>query len=198
MSKFAKARGLGLMLFLAHFTAVLAASGCGDAGPRRKQGAQHPAVGQPLLYLDLEPLTGDGTTMTKESLHGRVTLMNFWATWCPPCRMEFPHLAAMTKKLSSESKFQFLSVNTDDETLEDARELAQKFLLEQGVSHPTWADLSRGTWAGASRQFDASGIPLTIVLDSEGIVRGIWNGYVRGDEAAMEKLVRELLQTPAS
>ena len=168
-------------------------SGCGGSGPRSQSGAQHPAAGQPLIFLDLEPLTGDGVAITKESLAGRVTLMNFWASWCPPCKIEFPHLAAMTKKLSSESKFQFLSVNTDEEELEDARELAKKFLLEQGVSHPTWVDPTRGTWAGLARHFGASGIPLTAVIDAQGVVRGLWNGYLRGDEVAMEALVRELL-----
>lgn len=169
-------------------------SGCGGTGPRKQQGAQHPAAGQPLLFLDLEPLTGDGATISNSSLAGRVTLMNFWATWCGPCRLEFPHMATLVKKLSAESKFQFFSVNTDDETPAEARELAKKFLLEQGASHPTWIDPTRGTWSGLAQHFGVSGIPLTIVIDSQGIVRGIWNGYVRGDEAAMEALVRELLQ----
>jgi len=178
-----------LLLFVSKFIV-----GCGGTGPRTQQGAQHPAAGQPMVYLDLEPLTGDGQAITKESLAGRVTLINFWATWCPPCKVEFPHLAAMTKKLGAESKFQFLSVNTDDESIDDARELAKKFLLEQGVSHPTWVDPTRETWAGLAQHFGASGIPLTIVIDSQGIVRGVWNGYLRGDEIAMETLVRELIQ----
>jgi cytochrome c biogenesis protein CcmG, thiol:disulfide interchange protein DsbE len=181
-------------LILALFTGLLA-GGCGSSGQRAQQGAQHPAVGQPLVFLDLEPLTGEGTAITKESLLGRVTLINFWATWCPPCKVEFPHLAAMTKKLSGESKFQFLSVNTDDEEPAEARALATKFLLEQGASHPTWIDPTRGTWSALAQHFGASGIPLTVVIDSQGIVRGMWNGYMRGDEVAMEALVRELLSS---
>lgn len=193
MPRLRKHLGLDRVQLALFLIASLFLGGCGGTGPRKQQGAQHPAAGQPLLFLDLEPLTGDGAAITEESLKGRVTLMNFWATWCPPCRIEFPHLAAVTKKLSSESKFQFLSVNTDDETLEEARELAKKFLLEQGVSHPTWVDPTRGTWAGLAQHFGASGIPLTVVIDAQGIVRGIWNGYQRGDEVAMEALVRELL-----
>lgn len=193
MADKSKTLGLGTAHLALLFLVCLMLSGCGGSGPRSQSGAQHPAAGQPLIFLDLEPLTGDGAAISKESLAGRVTLMNFWASWCPPCKVEFPHLAAMTKKLSAESKFQFISVNTDDEELEEARELAKKFLLEQGVSHPTWIDPTRGTWTGMAQHFGASGIPLTVVVDSQGVVRGIWNGYLRGDEVAMESLVRELL-----
>lgn len=182
------------LLFLLSLCCLCLSFGCSGTTPRAQQGAHHPSVGQPLISLELEPLTGNSETITKDSLQGRVTLINFWATWCPPCKLEFPHLAAVAKKLSSESKFQFISVNTDEETIENARELAQKFLLEQGVSHATWVDSTRGTWSGVARQFGATGIPLTIILDPQGIVRGIWNGYHRGDELAMEALVRELLK----
>ena len=179
-------------LLLLFAIGVVLLPGCG--GPRPKQGANHPAIGQPLMFLELEPLTGAGTSITAASLKGRVTLMNFWATWCGPCRIEFPHMAAMAKKLSTDPKFQYLSVNTDDESPEDAKILAAKFLVEQHADHPTWIDSTYTTRKGLGAQLSWSGgIPLTLVMDGTGTIRGIWNGYVRGDEVAMETLVRELL-----
>ncbi len=193
MTKPALLRCVRIEYLLLTATCLTLITGCG--GPRSQQGAGHPAVGQPLLFLELEPLTGGGAAITQDSLKGRVTLMNFWATWCGPCRIEFPHMATLVKKLESEPRFQFISVNTDDETPEEARILATKFLLEQQVSHPTWTDSTRATWGGLAQQIGAGGIPLTLVFDSQGVIRGIWNGYQRGDEVAMEALVRELLQS---
>jgi cytochrome c biogenesis protein CcmG/thiol:disulfide interchange protein DsbE len=180
---------VGLFLLLAMSAVLL--PGCG--GSRANQGAQHPAVGQPLLFLELEPLTGTGTPLTLASLKGRVTLMNFWATWCGPCKIEFPHITALAKKLSTDPKFQFISVNVDDETLAEAKVLAEKFLLEQRADIPTWADVTTRTRLGLGQQFWTGSIPLTLVIDRSGTIRGIWNGYMRGDEVAMETLVQELL-----
>jgi thiol-disulfide isomerase/thioredoxin len=193
MPQFVKAHSRCAVKLPVLIIALLIVGGCGGTGSQRQQGAQHPGVGQALMYLELEPLTGDSVPMTKQSLAGRVTLLNFWATWCGPCKNEAPHLAALSKKLNSESKFQFLSVNTDDEPLAEAEELAKKFQLEQGVSNPTWADPNARTWQSAARQFQTTSIPFTVVIDTQGIVRGIWIGYVRGDEVAMEKLARDLL-----
>lgn len=181
---------LGLLLFVAIGAALL--SGCG--GQRANQGAKHPAVGQPLVFLDLAPLTGDGVPLTQAALPGRVTLMNFWATWCGPCRVEFPRMAAMTKKLSADPKFQYLSVNMDGAAPADTREIVEKFLTENQANHPTWTDSAGITSKGLAEQISWPGtIPMTVVIDSQGTIRGIWNGYVRGDEVAMEALVKELL-----
>lgn len=184
----------GLLLLLAVGTLLL--PGCSRAPAKR--GANHPGVGQPLMLIDLQPLTGAGAPIVNESLKGRVTLMNFWATWCPPCKIEFPHLAALAKKFSADQKFQYLSVNTNGELSGSERTNAvASFLLEQHADHPTWDDSSDITSKVLREQIAWNGnIPLTVVIDATGTVRGIWNGYDRGYEVEMETLVRELLNSP--
>ncbi len=68
---------------------------------------KHPAIGLPLVSLSLDPLTGNGKALDKSSLAGKVTLINLWGTWCPPCRIEFPHLAVLESKLKGENEFFF-------------------------------------------------------------------------------------------
>jgi thiol-disulfide isomerase/thioredoxin len=58
--------------------------------PGGNQGANHPAVGQPILLFELEPLTDATTPLSRADLQGKVTLVNLWATWCGPCEEEFP------------------------------------------------------------------------------------------------------------
>ncbi len=52
-----------------------------------------PGIGQSLSKVDLLPLTGRQPSISREDLANHVTLLNFWGTWCPPCRAELPHLA---------------------------------------------------------------------------------------------------------
>ncbi len=187
---------LKLLLLLA-LSAVLL-PGCG--AKRAPQGPSHPAIGQPFLLLDLQPLTGGGAPINKDSLKGRVTLMNFWATWCGPCKIEFPLMAAMAKKLSADPKFQYLSVNMDGAPGEQPTNVVENFLREQHADHPTWTDPSGATIGGLAHLLgkednDSISIPMTLVIDGTGTVRGIWIGYDRGYEKEMETLLSELLKS---
>src|SRR5688572_23833371 len=65
-------------------------------GPRN--GTSHPAVGRPLDVLNFDPLTEGARPLTAADLEGKVVLINFWGTWCKPCRVEFPHIEALAKQ----------------------------------------------------------------------------------------------------
>ena len=71
----------------------------------------HAGVGKPLTYLKLSPLTGHPPPLALKDLIGRVTLLNFWGTWCPPCREELPHMAELRRRFAGEEAFQLLAVS---------------------------------------------------------------------------------------
>ncbi len=163
------------------------------------EGKNHPAVGHPLRELRLAPLTGNAKLETLESLAGDVVLVNFWGTWCPPCLLEFPHLADLRTRLIERPGFQLLFVSCgprDDRDVEELRWETQRFLNDKQFAIPTYYDpefTTRVALAELTESFDMS-YPTTVLLDGQGIVRGVWEGYAPGIEKNMEALVLEVLE----
>ena len=163
-----------------------------------KRATEGPGVGQPLVALDLQPLTGTTDGLTLDSLRGKVTLINFWGTWCPPCLREFPHMVELWDEFRDKPDFKFVSVSSTfdaPENVEDVRQKTAQFLRSRSTAMPTYIDAN-----GATRQLVASVLgtpslsyPTTILLDRAGIVRATWTGYESGYEHQMEKLVAQLL-----
>ena len=109
----------------------------------------HSGVGQPLPYLELRPLTGDPPPMSLRDLENHVTLLNFWGTWCPPCRNELPHIAELRQRYSGQEAFRLLAVSCpaggqpdDAQSLqEDTASLLNRLKLDL----PTYYDPDGGT-----------------------------------------------------
>ena len=99
-------------------------------------GTHHPAVGRKLPQLELKPLTGDGRPVSLEDLKGRVTLIDFWGTWCPPCAEELPHIAALATRFSGQLDFQVLAVSCGpDNRNEDFAGIAVYLMSEASSYH---------------------------------------------------------------
>ncbi|MGQ9771420.1 MAG: TlpA family protein disulfide reductase [Thermogutta sp.] len=164
---------------------------------RMPVGANHPAVGKRLEVLSLTPLTGGGDDVDLDSLAGQVVLINFWGVWCFPCREEFPKLFATVQKFATEPRFRFLSVscgsNGKDADLGALRRATEEFLAEQGSTIATYADPGLVTRLEVDRVVGFSGYPTTILLDENGVISGVWQGYWRGLESEIELAVRGLL-----
>ncbi len=89
------------------------------------------AVGKPLPLLELQPLTGASDAISLNDIQGKVALINYWGTWCPPCVMEFPHMAELWNRHRDEPGFAFLSISStfdDHEDLPAVREATENFL----------------------------------------------------------------------
>ena len=111
-------------------------------------------------------------------------LVNFWATWCGPCRQEMPHLNKLYEKYKS-SGFVLLGVNVDDDATQAAG-VASKL----GVKFPVLPDSDKRV----SRQYDLSAMPSTVLIDRDGRVRYLHRGYQNGYENTYDKQIRELLK----
>ena len=99
----------------------------------------------------------DGTTYRLQELIGKVVLLDFWATWCKPCRIDLPHIEALYQEFSSQGLV-VLGVNTEP------RDRSQAFFEHQGYSFPSLVDLD----ASVSRLYLVRSIPTLVVIDREG------------------------------
>jgi thiol-disulfide isomerase/thioredoxin len=155
----------------------------------------NPAIGRKLPALKLTPLVGNFNPVSLADVDGNVVLLNFWGTWCPPCRREFPHIVAIEQAYGRRAGFQLLAVSCGSgrEDLARLRSETMSFLDQQGVTLPIYADPGAVT-RGAAQQIGAfRGYPTTILLDGTGTVRGVWVGYRTGVEWEMRSLIDQLL-----
>ena len=132
----------------------------------------------------LHAARADGHNLRLHEQRGQVVLVNFWATWCAPCRQEMPHLNRLYDKYRA-SGFVLLGVNVDD----DARKAAE-LAARLDVKFPVLLDSDKKV----SRAYDASAMPSTVVIDRDGKVRYVHRGYRDGYEDIYERQIRELLK----
>ena len=126
----------------------------------------------------------NGPNLRLDEQRGRVVMVNFWATWCGPCRQEMPQLDRLYQKYKS-SGFVLLGVNVD----EDARKAAD-VAAKLGVTFPVLLDTDKAV----SKLYDLSTMPSTVIIDRDGKVRYFHRGYLAGYEDNYDKQIRELLK----
>jgi len=126
----------------------------------------------------------DGGQVVLEDLAGQVVMVNFWATWCGPCRQEMPHLEALYQRYS-ELGFTLLGVNVE----EDASG-ADRFLAETPVSFPILFDPENEV----SALYEVVAMPSTVLIDRNGNLRFIHHGYKPGYENDYQAQIRALLR----
>lgn len=128
----------------------------------------------------------NGKPFTLKEQRGKVVVLNFWATWCGPCRKEMPALSALHQKYKTE-KVSFLSVSVDgDSTVGDVARLVK----EGGYQFPILLDTDNNV----VNIYNPDGIvPYTTLIDAQGVVRYIHKGYEPGEEAKVEAELKELL-----
>ena len=143
-----------------------------------------PAITPASLAPDFTLHTMDGPNLRLKEQRGRVVMVNFWATWCGPCRQEMPQLNKLYEKYRA-SGFVLLGVNVDDDT-RNAADVAAKL----GLKFPVLLDTDKTV----SRQYDLATMPSTVLIDRDGKVRYVHRGYVSGYEDDYEKQIRELLK----
>lgn len=175
------------LILLAVSLAVLSASVLGyrtghaltdSSGPASGPGATSTASGQPAIRSgrsdwlaipapDVEFATVEGGTARLSDYRGRVVLLNFWGTWCPPCRVEIPHLIR-TQEILLGLGGTVIAPAVGSGSSEDIL----RFAAEYGINYPIW--IARD--AVAVGKFAAPGYPFTLLIGPDGIIRRTYVG----------------------
>lgn len=129
------------------------------------------------------PSLADGGKVSLQSLAGQVIYVDFWASWCGPCRVSFPILESLRRELGQQG-FEVLAVSVD-ESESDARE----FLQQVPVSYPVVIDGSGAT----PRDWGILGMPTGFLIDREGTVRHIHQGFKKRDGEQLRAMIVQLL-----
>ena len=129
--------------------------------------------------------SNSGQQVALAQLKGKVVMVNFWATWCVPCRQEMPHLVALYKKYNSLG-FELLAVNVEKNNAEGAR----KWLQETPVTFPVLFDPENQV----TKLYKVQTMPSTVIIGRDGTMRFMHNGYKPGYENDYQTQVRALLR----
>lgn len=119
-----------------------------------------------------------------QDLQGKVVLVDFWASWCEPCKEALPHYNQLYKKYKDKGVV-FIGINEDDDLKE-----RDQFLKQNKAVFPQFADTSR-KWA---KDFNVQAIPSLYVFDKKRKPVGLYRGFSEEKPQALEKKIQELLK----
>ena len=136
----------------------------------------------PAANFTLKSVGGENVRLSE--YRGQVVLINFWASWCGPCRQEMPHLDAIHRKYAPLG-FTVFGVNVEQD-----RKLADKVLRDIPVSFPVLFDDQNQV----SELYDVDAMPVTVLVDRNGDIRFMHRGYKPGYEIEYEAQVRQLVR----
>jgi thiol-disulfide isomerase/thioredoxin len=161
-----------------------AAPGAGGAGESNDKGPAE--VGKAAPDLSIQTVNGKGQ-VTRDSLQGKVAIVDFWATWCGPCKQSFPKLEELAKQ--NQGKVQVVGISVDDKS-----DGVADFAKSNGATFPIgWDD-----GHAIANRWKVDSMPTTYILDSSGTVRYIHAGYHDGEADAIAKELATLAAEPSS
>lgn len=160
-----------ILLFL-----VMGVAACGESQAAALQGVN---MGNRARNFTLETVDGDHVSL--KDFEGKVVLINFWATWCPPCRAEIPDIQA-TYEARRGDGFVVLGVN-----VEESRATVQQFMGEFEMTYPVLLDEG----GKVLQMYRANGLPMSVIVDREGVIRARHVGYLSADQ--LEKYLADLM-----
>jgi len=178
-------RATALLAALA-LAVALPVAACGGGSASAGPGSSVIVIGSPLVGRPAPALAGrtlDGSSFDLAALRGKPVLVNFWASWCGPCREEFPLLEAALARHAGAGLVVVGALFKDDP------EPARSFVVEEGATWPTVIDPDRGI----GEAWKVLAPPQTFFVDRDGIVRDVQVGQVR-DAAELDRLLGAILR----
>jgi peroxiredoxin len=154
--------GLGLLLVVA-----VALAACEDGDSEILDGVNQ---GNRALDFALEDLAGEEVALS--DFGGKVVVVNFWATWCPPCRAEIPDLQAAHQDFQEEGLV-ILGVNVQDPV-----HLIEPFISEMGMTYPVVMDKT----GKVMKDYRAPGLPMSLIVDREGVIQARHVGFLSAEQ----------------
>jgi peroxiredoxin len=170
-----------LLPFVFASLAPLGALSCTDA--QSAQAESHPLIGNPAPPFALDSANGKGK-VSMSGLAGKVVVLDFWATWCEPCKKSFPHLQDLNTKYKA-SGLVIVGVSEDD----DKGGIAG-FGASFGADFPLVWDANN---KAVGAKWEPGSMPATFIIDRKGLVRFLHRGYHDGEENDIEKEIKSLL-----
>lgn len=164
------------MKYRIHAVVFAAIVGCSSMN------AQALDVGQSAPAFTL-PTLQQNTPTPLSKFAGKVVYLDFWASWCAPCRTSFPLLNKLHEKYKAQG-FEVVAVNLDEDKTK-----AEKFLKEIPVSFNVLVD-AKGEW---SDKFGVEAMPTSYILDQKGVVQNIHHGFASDDIKELEAKIVALL-----
>lgn len=170
--------------------------------PVEPMGEHHPAVGSALRSLQLEPFVDAEQAVTHRDLKGNVTLINYWGPWCPPCRIEMPHIAEIEREHRRHGQFRLLSVVCGAwayPSLDAMRIETEEYRGRAKLDFPIYYDpdfKSRTELETVmGKEAGMMSYPTTVIVDQRGSIAGVWAGYSADVpaqiRAAIDRLIAE-------
>jgi peroxiredoxin len=139
-------------------------------------------VGQPAPDFTLKSMDGKNFNLTEQ--RGNIILINFWASWCGPCRKEMPVLQDL------QEKYQDLGVQVWGINVEQENQAGKDFLVNLELSFSIFFDETNKL----SETYDVQAMPTTVLVDRDGIVRFVFRGFKDGYEKKYEKAIKQLIR----
>ena len=141
--------------------------------------SEAPIAGYLAPSFTLTSLQGEEVSLA--DYQGQPVVLNFWATWCPPCRAEIPHFQDASIKYNGQAAI----IGVDQG---EPRTLVSDFAAEFGVTYPLLLDPDNDV----NRQYQVQALPKTVFIDANGVVREVFTGIING--AVLEDRIERLLQ----
>lgn len=154
-------------------------------------------AGKQLPQLDLQPLLNTDQDMDNAKLEGKVALIHFWGTWCPPCQLEFPEFAQVANEFLDHPDVAIVSVSCSggpEKDLVRLKESTSQFMSEYPPI-PTYADTVAMTRQQLSMLTPSGsfGYPTTVLVGRDGTIIKSLEGYIPGKMEELGDVIRESL-----
>ena len=179
-----------LAALLASSALAVTAAGCGPAPDSKTpsggdSGAAGGLVGKPAPDFSADSVSGEGPATLKDA-KGTVVILDFWATFCGPCKKSFPKYQALVEQFGGKLNVLAVSVDEPDSVTKDQ---IVEFAKSTGVKFPVVWDKEQK----AVKLFSPPTMPTSFVIDKEGVIRHVHAGYKDGEEDKIAEEVKALL-----
>jgi len=139
-------------------------------------------LGKPAPDFTLKSMAGNNLNLAEQ--RGKIIVINFWASWCGPCRKEMPVLQKFY------DKYQDLGVSVWGVNVEQENQAGRDFLADLHLSFPIFFDESNTL----SANYQVEAMPTTVIIDRDGLVRYAFKGYKSGYEKKYAKAIKKLIR----
>src|SRR5262245_47441329 len=163
---------------------IASAPACAPAGNSAGSAAlpvtDHPLRGEPAPDFSLSARKGNPASLSAYA--GRVVLVDFWATWCDPCRVSFPHYQELSARHGKDLAIVGISEDDEDNGID-------RFIEETGVRFPVAWDGDKSL----AQRYRINSMPTLFIIDKNGLVRYVHQGFRPGDEDQIDNAIQSLM-----